>query len=448
MQWRNLFLARACTAAGVLSCLLVGTRAMAEPEEPAPSSKAVTETVSVLDAKKAGDLNVEVRGNGQDRVRIALRNLSSKRLNVVMPPGLVASSVLGQARAGGGFQSMGLGSVTNRPGSFGEFRTAAKDSESGFRAIPVSAEPPSNAVAVPAGQTIELTMPSVCLNFGLPTPTYRDRFELVDVDDYTTDPRARKALRTLAALGTSHGVAQATMWRVCNNVPFEVMVSQAAKVLNLHEAALAARLVDAIDASPEGPVVEASYLTESRVFISVEGAGTLAGEAKRLGDGLDGLHILGLPVRLVDGRELPEVAGPALLLHVSLASSQVGETRGRITVSHARRGEGWVPLGKTSFSEGSTVSVLDGAGLAKAVDRAVAAAFVHVKVARRGVTSTTLKVENRLPFSLAGVMIKATGSSGAPAVPFEGLGVGPARVGTAAIQAPGGSVERVVLNGL
>ena len=82
---------------------------------------------------------------------------------------------------------------------------------------------------MPAGHKVDVDIPSVCLNFGLPTPTPRDRFRLVDVDDYSKDPRVRKALRCLAGLGTSHGTAQAAMWRVCNNVPFELMLTKGDK---------------------------------------------------------------------------------------------------------------------------------------------------------------------------------------------------------------------------
>src|SRR3954465_10408368 len=123
MLWRHLCLARAWSAAGLLTCSMLAAPALAEPEEPAPSAGAGTETVRVLDARQSGDVALEVRGQGQDRFKIAIRNTSSKRLNVVLPPGLVASSVTGQGgRGGGGFQSMGLGTPTNRPGGFGQFR--------------------------------------------------------------------------------------------------------------------------------------------------------------------------------------------------------------------------------------------------------------------------------------------------------------------------------------
>src|SRR3954452_9143513 len=100
MLWRHLCLVRAWSAAGLLTCSMLGTAALAEPEIPAPQGE--TETVDVLAAQKSGDLTLDVRGSGQDRVRMALQNTSAKRLNVVLPPGLVASSLTAQRGGGGG----------------------------------------------------------------------------------------------------------------------------------------------------------------------------------------------------------------------------------------------------------------------------------------------------------------------------------------------------------
>ena len=444
MLWRHLCLVRALSAAGLLTCSILGTSALAEPDDPAPGAEAVTQTVKVLAAKQAGDLALELRGQGQDRVRMVLKNTSARRLNVVLPAGLVAASAAGQ----GGFQSMGLGTPTNEPGAFGAFRSAPNDT--GFRSIAPVDGPRTDAVTVPVGQTVEISIPAVCLNYGMPTPTPRNRFTLMDVDDYSQDPRVRKALRSLATLGTSHGVAQAAMWRVCNDVPFEYMGAQRSKSLNVHELALAARFVSALDASGDSELVDPAYLREARVLITVQGDGLLAQEARRLEDAMDGLRLLGLPVRVAtsDANEAPEAAAPALLVKVLLTASTAGVTRGRIFLDRAVIGGAWVSLGKTTFTEGSSANVLDATTLLKTLDHAIATAFVTVKPTRHGEGSTTLKIDNHLPFTLANVVVKAGGSAGQPRVSFKGLGIGPARSALAPIQAPGGSVDRVELNGL
>lgn len=452
MLWRHLCLVRAWSAAGLLGCTLLGSAAIAragtDDTSPLPAP-AASETVSVLQARKAGDLNVEVRGAGQDRVKMKLQNVSGKRLNVVIPPGMVASSAAGQGRGGGGgggFQSMGLGSVSNKPGSFGAFRVAAGARSTGFRSVGVKDVADDTPVVVPAGQSVELTVVSVCLNFGVATPTPRDRFELVQVDDYSSDPRVRKALRSLATFGTSQGVAQAVMWRVCNDLPFEAMLQQAGKVMNAHEVALASRFVEALGSSASDDLVDPAQLASGRMFVRVSGEGALARDAERLSRELEGLKVLGLPVEVAD--ESRPASAPAMLVRVVLTGSDTGETRARVLMSGADLSGQWVGLGKTTLTEGSTVAVLDGPTLAKAVDRVVSSALVTAKPARHGNGTTTFKVENRLPFTVAKLSVKAGTSAGSPTIELGGLGVAPTRSCMVTVESPTARVEHVVLNGL
>jgi hypothetical protein len=467
MLLRHLRLVRAYLAAGLLSGLMFLGLSIATAQTPGPApaltptSAAVdsepsaapiaiaSETVDLLQARQAGDLSVVARGQGPDRVRLTIRNASPRRLNVIVPPGLVAASKVGQPPGGGrgGLQSIGLGTVTNRQGAFGEFRVAA--APAGLQSIPATGEAPSRSVAVPVGESIELTIPGVCLNFGLPAPSPRDSLTLMDIDTYSTDPRVRTALRSLATLGTSQGVAQAVMWRVCNDVPFETMAEQASKVINLHEIALASRFLDILDGPDSSELIDASALAQSRVFVQVQGQGPLAREAKRLAGQLDTLSVLGLPLQVQLAEDLPNASAPALFLRVILSEAKTGETRGLIVVSTCAEPNAWQPLGRVAFRDNSSVSVLDGATLVKAIDRAIAGAFVTVKPARRTLGSTTLKVENRLPFTVSNLVVKAGSSSGSPSVPFQGIGVGPARTMLLPIQAATASlVEHVDLNGL
>ncbi len=461
MLWRHLCLVRACLASGlVVGLMLIGgsiaaaqtkdTTASA-PEPSAPPVEVTTATVDILEAGRAGDLNVVAKGQGQDRVHLTLHNRSTRRLNVVIPPGLVAASVVGQGAGGGragGFQSMGLGSVANREGAFGEFR-GTDAPPAGLQSIAATEETFSRHVTVPVGETIELSIPAVCLNYGVPSPTPRDSFKLMDVADYSINPRVRKALRSLATFGTSQGVAQAVMWHVCNDLSFEEMALQAGKVMNLQQVALAARFVAELDASRSGELVDPAAITHNRIFVQLLGEGRLGADARRLSRQLDGMRLLGMPIQLVDSDQLPASGAPALYLRVILTDSKTGETSGRILASSCSEQNAWLPLGKAAFRDPSSVSVLDGAGLAKAIDRAVASAFVTVKPARRSVGSTTLRVENRLPFTVTGLTVKAGTSSGSPTVPFQGVGVGPNRWVLLPIQAATASlVERVEANGL
>ena len=454
MIWRHLGLARAFAASGVLSCIMLGSAMAGEPGEPVPAANTSIETVRVLDAEKAGLLVVEVRGSGQDSVRVQLKNRSGKKLRVILPPGLVASNAVAQGAGGGGgaaggggggFQSMGLGSVGNQAGGFGQF-AGRKASDTGFRSVPeIDADATTGAVTVPVGQVVDFPIPAICLNFGAPTPSSKNRFRLVDVDDYSPDARVRKALRALATLGTSQGMAQAAMWRICNNISFDEMLARGEKVVNPYEVALAARFVRAVESGADLADNESA-----RVFISVAGESSAAKDVARLTKEFDGLRVLGLPVVVLDDKDIPRATAPVLHLAVTLAPGDSRETRGKVVV---QVGEGldtptWSTLGQARFDDLATVTSLDAASLARAIDHAVGSTFVTAKVAKRSANGTTLEIRNRLPFTVAGVTLKAGASANSPLVDVVGLGVGPGRNGLTTIPAAIGSVDRVELNGL
>jgi hypothetical protein len=449
MPWRRLHPARAFAAAGLVSSLmfLSGPAASGRPidDEPStlPASAATTEAVDVLKGADAGDLKVSARGHGQDKVRLSIQNVSEKRLNVIIPPGLVAAGNLGQG--GRGFQSMGLGAITNRPGSFGRFEGSAAP---GFRAMPVTGSD-SPALTVPAGETLDVTVPGVCLNYGVASPGPRDVFTLMDVDQYTEDARIRKALRSLALLGTSQGVAQAAMWRICDDVTFEELASRDGRLLNNQELALAARFVEAVDSGGVDELVSPAMLAEGRVFVSLRAEGATArAETERLAAKLEGLRLLGLPIQLVEGDETPVAAAPALLVKLALGETREGEAVGRMQVGSTLAGDQWRPLGKVTFRDRSSLAVLDAQTLAGLMEHELATTFVTVRAAKRTATSTTLRVDNRLPFTVAGLSLRAGTSSGSPLVPFDAVGIGPARSAMLPIQAAQAQVVGVELNGL
>ena len=122
----------------------------------------------------------------------------------------------------------------------------------------------------------------------------------------------RRALRSLCSLGTSQGVAQAVAWHLCDELPFETMAQQARNAMNKPEIALAARFVEKLNAStgPE-PVAPAGPLKEHRLFVRILGEGPLVEDARRLGDQIEGQRLLGLPIDLVHGDELPAASAPA-----------------------------------------------------------------------------------------------------------------------------------------
>ncbi len=438
MTRRHVRPVRAATAAGLFATLLAAAcPAVADqPGRPAPGPDDATMTV--LEARDAGAIALDVRGAGADHVRFAIRNTTDRRLNVVVPPGLVASATAGQ-----GFQSMGLGLPSNQPGSFGQFRDARADT-AGFRSLAPDADHSAPAgLVVPAGQTVRFDVPSVCLNFGKPTPTPGDQFTVVDVADYTTDPRVQKALRSLSTLGTSQQVAQAAMWNVANRMSFDDLATQGVAKFNSMELALAERFVAALDASGDARLVDPAYLDEARILVKLEGRGRRATDAARLASELQGERLLGLSARVV-GDETTTAMAPALLVQVTLDDSDTAKVAVRYNPGHGPVRS----LGNLNLSLDGPTADLDGPALAAALDRAIARTFVAVKPVSRNGEGTTFRIENRLPFTLAQMVVNAGTARSVAPVTLSALGVGPFRAGRTTLPAAKGTVERVVLNGL
>jgi hypothetical protein len=456
MLRRHLWLARAQAAAGLFACLLLAgtaTTRAGEPAEPLPAPNAATQTVEILQGQKEGAIQVVVRGQGADRVKFNIKNNSGKRLRVVIPPGLVAASNVAQAGGAGGggpgFQSMGLGLPTNAPGSFGQFRNATTETEAeGFRSVPLQAGPAPDGVIVPENKDVTFIVPSVCLNFGVNTPTARNIFKLMTVESYTQDERARKALKSAAILGTSQGVAQAAMWHVFNGMSFEQIATEAAKYVNVHEVALAARFIAVLDESDSRNLVDPAYLEQGRVLVRIQGDPAFAKEVGRLHDQFETLSLLGLPVRVVDEIPTSDSAVSSLFVDIVLTGSAPKQTSGRLVVRHASPLHGWTQLGSPAFKVDGHISTLDGKALADAADRTLAAAFVNARPTRQTPGLTAFRIDNRLPFTISSLRIRTGRSEDAGTVTLDRLGLGPARSTVTSLPAAMGVVEKVVLNGL
>lgn len=446
MNWQCLRVVRAATAAGLMVGATIQGAGWArgqdlEPVDPVPGAEFQAEAVDLLRARDAGLLGVELRGAGEDQVRVMLRNTSPRRLSVVVPPGLVASSASGQ------FQSMGLGLPTNRPGSFGEFRRPLPAESDAFRSIPPMAEgQDGSTITLAPGRSIGFDVPAVCLNFGIPEPTPRDELLLMDVSDYTADERAQRALRSLGAIGTSRNVAQAVAWSVFNNVPFGTMTARAPKSVNRMEAALASRFLDALDES-SGDLVDPSSLAEGRVFVRVQGDGDLAAKADELAGQLEASYLMGLPVRVVTTAGEPSANGPALYLIVTLTTTSDSATAGRVAVKGLGREGRWSDGGTAKLAVDVPATSLDAAILARSIDRSVARQFVTIKKVKRVDGGTVVQVENRLPMTLTRVVLEAGGDPAAP-LPFEAMGVSPLRSAQVKVPAAEASIGRLEFNGL
>lgn len=172
------------------------------------------------------------------------------------------ASVVGQA-IGGGLQPGGQGQNQN---PFGQGIGVGN----GFPSLPPewAGKPDLNQssgiVAIPPGKAIQLSLRSVCLNYGRPEPMPKMTYRLVSVEAYSKDP-------VLAELLESYGprvdqdAMQAAAWHVANNMdwkqvtnlPLRSLSATSAKLFQPKDVQAAQRLVDAAkERAPQRPKIE------------------------------------------------------------------------------------------------------------------------------------------------------------------------------------------------
>ncbi len=82
-------------------------KAVAETPTPDPAQAEIP-TYNLLDAMRDGLVNVDAEGRDDGRLTMSVTNTSSRKLRVVLPPGLIAQGATGQM---GGMMEIGRAHV-------------------------------------------------------------------------------------------------------------------------------------------------------------------------------------------------------------------------------------------------------------------------------------------------------------------------------------------------
>src|SRR5690349_19221779 len=96
---------RHAVVSALVGGLVVFVPGSAQAQQPAGNKNKKTveiPDVSLLDAVRNGDVSVDAEGIGDGRMMVSVTNNSSRKLNVVLPPGLIASGATGQFGGMGG----------------------------------------------------------------------------------------------------------------------------------------------------------------------------------------------------------------------------------------------------------------------------------------------------------------------------------------------------------
>ncbi len=121
---------------------------------------------------------------------------------------------------------------------------------------------------VPAGKSVTLRVPLVCLEYGLKEPTPRMTYRLSPLAEFSQDPRLAVLLGGLASGHLSQTVAQAAAWHVSSGRTWEQ---------------LATEVVKGAGAAPDRAVFSAADLQAARQAVEIATRVTSAGRASSSG---------------------------------------------------------------------------------------------------------------------------------------------------------------------
>ncbi len=119
----------------------------------------------------------------------------------------------------------------------------------------------SGVVTIPSGKSIQLTLRSICLNYGRPEPISKMTYRLMPVEKFSDDPVLAELLESYGSR-VDQDAMQVAAWHVANNMewkqitqlPLRSLAATSAKLFQPKDVQAAQRLVDAArERAPQRP---------------------------------------------------------------------------------------------------------------------------------------------------------------------------------------------------
>jgi hypothetical protein len=230
----------------VAACLVLSftTVAVAGSKQPIKKLKydASIPQVELFDAIEQGLVETTVIAKNSHEAHVFVTNKSDAPVSIVVPKAVVATQVLKQmfgpsrgGNAGNGQQqggNMGGGAAQSIGGGMGNGQNQGNNvgmmngqgnnpfgngNGNGFQNVPQNA-PGNGFFSVPAHKTVQVPLTTVCLAQGKPDPRQRMKYQLVKLEDYSSDPVLHETLKLFAAGATDTETAQAAVWHLTDKM--------------------------------------------------------------------------------------------------------------------------------------------------------------------------------------------------------------------------------------
>ncbi len=190
------------------------------PDKPIPKG----EMVEIFSAIDAGQIDVRLIPKSSKKCRLLVTNKTDKPLNVILPRAFAGVPVLAQQ----GFGMMGPqgafgqnGRQNNRPQGLGIGPAMGQNRGQNLMNVPGQNMGPNMMPGpffnVAPEKVGNVSLPSVCLDHGLPDPTPRMKYAIKPIDDHTKKPGVAEVCVMLGRGEIPQRVAQLAAWHLSND---------------------------------------------------------------------------------------------------------------------------------------------------------------------------------------------------------------------------------------
>lgn len=214
MMSRLAIIAAVLTACGTLAAAERRTGKVAEAE-----------SIEMFAGMKSGQIAVKYIPKSDREGTVIIHNKSDKPLNVKLPEAFAARPVLAQFGGVGGFDGGG-GMGAGMDGGGGGGQNQAQMGGMGGMGMGMGGMGMGGMMNIAPEKVGKAKTVCVCAEHGKPDPNPRVAYEILPVEEYTSDPQVQEFARLFGTGKIDQRVAQATAWHLLNDMSWNELAAK------------------------------------------------------------------------------------------------------------------------------------------------------------------------------------------------------------------------------
>ncbi|HEY3964565.1 MAG TPA: hypothetical protein VGM05_08465 [Planctomycetaceae bacterium] len=221
----------------VAVCLSLGLATSAVAASKLPIKKLTQDPkippVELFDAIEQGLVETTVIAKNSHEANVFVTNKSAATVSIQFPKAVAAVQVLKQlgfgqppnGRGNGGVGNNGPGGAQSQPVAGGQVGANGNQNGPGANMNTIGNGFPNgngNGVfSVPPQKTVQVPLMTVCLAHGKPEPRARQKYQLVKLETYSSDPVLHETIQLFVSGATDAETAQAAVWHLTDKMSWD-----------------------------------------------------------------------------------------------------------------------------------------------------------------------------------------------------------------------------------